>query len=173
MVATLSTNTQYELDIIESFTTVATVEDMPHDELCSYCYVTKLKMMQSSQYSYYNELFQHNLETVTSKCGISANTTIPPPLIIVEPEEEPLCLSDNIYYTKAGDTCTSIALDYSVSSAALYMGNQDLIRNCQRVAVGQKLCLPLSCEHTYVLQPNDTCRSIEQVNAQIMFEALR
>ncbi|KAF7173027.1 hypothetical protein CNMCM5623_005136 [Aspergillus felis] len=164
-------NTQYELDIIESFTTVATVEDMPHDELCSYCYVTKLKMMQSSQYSYYNELFQHNLETVTSKCAISANTTIPPPLTIVEPEEEPLCLSDNIYYTKEGDTCTSIALDYSVSSAALYMGNQDLIRNCQRVAVGQKLCLPLSCEHTYVLQPNDTCRSIEQVNAKIMFDS--
>ncbi|KAF4234129.1 hypothetical protein CNMCM6805_008835 [Aspergillus fumigatiaffinis] len=165
------TTGQYCNDIIENFTMVATVEDMPHDELCSYCYVTKLKMMQSSQYSYYNELFQNNLETVTSKCGISANTTIPPPLSIVEPEEEPLCLSDNIYHTKEGDTCTSIALDYSVSSAALYMGNQDLIRNCQRVAVGQKLCLPLSCEHTYVLQPNDTCRSIEQVNAQIMFDS--
>ncbi|KAJ5649234.1 uncharacterized protein N7484_002957 [Penicillium longicatenatum] len=74
------------------------------------------------------------------------------------------------YTTKDGDTCTSIALDYSVASAALYMGNQDQIRDCNQVVVGQELCLPLSCDHTYVLKSNDTCRSIEEANAEIMFD---
>ncbi|PGH27695.1 hypothetical protein AJ80_00710 [Polytolypa hystricis UAMH7299] len=164
------TTDRYCNDIINEFTLVSTIDDMPHDEMCSYCYSTKLKMMQSSPYSYYNDIFQYNLETVISNCGISANTTIPGLLKTAEPEDDPMCLSDNIYTTMEGDTCTSIALDYSVSSAGLYMGNQDLIRDCGQVVLGKDLCLPLPCEYTYVLQENDTCRSIEKDNAEILFD---
>ncbi|KAH8698403.1 pectate lyase superfamily protein-domain-containing protein [Talaromyces proteolyticus] len=167
------TTNLYCNDIIQNFTRVATVDDMSHDELCSYCYKTKLQLMQSSQYSYYNEIFKHSLETVVSKCGIAANTTIPSSLTIIEPAEEPICISENIYTTKDGDTCTSIALDYSLSSAALYMGNQNLIHDCQKVAKGAKLCLPLSCEHTYILQDQDTCRSIERANAVVLYNNSR
>ena len=143
---------------------------MPKDEMCSYCYKTKLQMMQSSPYSYYNQRYKHNLETVIDNCGFTANTTIPDDLRITEPEEDPFCPADSKYTTKKGDTCTSIALDYSIASAALYMGNQDQIRDCNQVFVGQDLCLPLSCEFTHVLRPNDTCRSIEEANAEIMFD---
>lgn len=144
---------------------------MPHDELCSYCYVTKLKMMQSSLHSLYDEYYQEQLEYIVTECGISANTTIPKRLEPEEPEEEPICLSGKNYTTREGDTCTSIALEHSVASAALYMGNQDLIQNCNDPLVGKNLCLPLSCEHTYLLQPNDTCYSIEADHSDIMFDA--
>ncbi|GLA96386.1 hypothetical protein AtubIFM57143_003851 [Aspergillus tubingensis] len=152
------------------FTRVASVDLMPKDEMCSYCYKTKLQMMQSSPYSYYNQRYKYNLETVIKNCGVTSNTTIPDDLSVTQPEDEPFCPDDSSYTTKDGDTCTSIALDYSVASAALYMGNQDQIRDCNQVVVGQELCLPLPCDHTYVLKSNDTCRSIEEANAAIMFD---
>lgn len=126
--------------------------------------------MQSSPYSYYNQRYKYNLETVIKNCGVTSNTTIPDDLSVTQPEDEPFCPDDSSYTTKDGDTCTSIALDYSVASAALYMGNQDQIRDCNQVVVGQELCLPLPCDHTYVLKSNDTCRSIEEANAAIMFD---
>ncbi|CAG8040248.1 unnamed protein product [Penicillium olsonii] len=161
---------KYCNDIISNFTVVSSVELMPRDEMCSYCYKTKLQMMQSSPYSYYNQHYKNNLETVVEKCGFDSNTTIPEGLGTAEPEDDVLCPAGSTYTTKGGDTCTSIALDYSLSSAALYMGNQDLIRDCDQVVVGKELCLPLSCAHTYVLKPNDTCRSIEEANQEILFD---
>ncbi|KAJ5552813.1 pectin lyase-like protein [Penicillium frequentans] len=161
---------KYCNDIISQFTRVASVELMPKEEMCSYCYKTKLEMMQSSPYSYYTQRYKYNLETVITNCGFTANTTIPDDLSVTEPEDQPFCPEDKAYTTKNGDTCTSIALDYSVASAALYMGNQDQIRDCSQVVVGQDLCLPPSCEHTYILQSNDTCLSIEEANADIMFD---
>lgn len=157
-------------DVISQFTRVASVDLMPKEEMCSYCYKTKLQMMQSSPYSYYNQRYKYNLETVIKNCGVTSNTTIPDDLSVTQPEDKPFCPDDSSYTTKDGDTCTSIALDYSVASAALYMGNQDQIRDCNQVVVGQELCLPLSCDHTYVLKSNDTCRSIEEANAEIMFD---
>jgi hypothetical protein len=137
--------------------------------MCSYCYVTKLQMMQSSPYSYYDEFYKTKLETIQSRCGISGDTSIPPSLIIEEREEDtPFCLSDVTCTTVEGDTCRSIALDFSVASAALYIGNQDLIRDCSRVVPNQKLCIPLSCQYTHVLQDDDTCDSIEEANFKTM-----
>ncbi|GES64143.1 pectin lyase-like protein [Aspergillus terreus] len=162
---------QYCNDVISTFTRVARVELMPKEEMCSYCYKTKLQMMQSSPYSYYNEVFQHNLEVVMKNCDFITNTTIPQDLVLTAPEDEPLCVSGKTYTTKDGDTCTSIALEHSVSSATLYMGNQDLIRDCQQVVVGKVLCIPLSCEHTYVLQEDDTCFSIERANSFPLFDS--
>jgi hypothetical protein len=45
-------------DVISQFTRVASVDLMPKDEMCSYCYKTKLQMMQSSPYSYYNQRYK-------------------------------------------------------------------------------------------------------------------
>lgn len=151
--------------MIENFTTVATVNDMPKDEMCSYCYKTKLQMMQSSSYSYYNDFYKSNFEVVQSTCGISGDTSLPPTLIVEEPEEEEdMCLSEITYTTAEGDTCTSIALDFSVSSAALYLANQDLIRDCSKVVPNKKICIPIPCQNTYVLQEEDSCYSIENAN---------
>jgi LysM repeat protein len=100
-----------------------------------------------------------------SKCDISRDTSIPPSLIIKEPEDNtPFYLSNVTYTTVKGDTYTSIALDFSVASAALYISNQDLIRDCTRPVTNQKLCIPLSCQYTHVLQDNNTCDSIKEAN---------
>lgn len=62
------------------------------------------------------------------------------------------------------DTCDSIALKHNVSSAALFMANSQQSVVCDHVEPGMKLYLLMPCTNTYVLQPNDTCVSIEVEN---------
>ncbi|KAH1738843.1 hypothetical protein KXX09_004297 [Aspergillus fumigatus] len=69
------------------------------------------------------------------------------------------------YCNVEGDTCDSIAQTNGLSSAALYMGNQDQIYNCSKIEANLNLCLPLPCGQTYVLQPDDTCTSIESATS--------
>ncbi|OGM39526.1 hypothetical protein ABOM_012090 [Aspergillus bombycis] len=151
-------------DVINDFTVVNTIDDMPTDELCSYCYVKRYEMMQSTSYSIYDETYQSDLIFMNSKCDLSAPTDIPPPI------EEPanpyannltFCASDTIYTTVSGDTCDTIALKHSVSSAALFIGNPNLF-NCKDIPAGIELCLPFTCEPTYTLKDGDTCVSIEK-----------
>lgn len=134
---------------------------MPQDEICSYCYVERLQMMQQSPYSAYDEYYQSVLETVNRRCGLSGPTEVQE-IPIDRPEEEaPVCLSETKYTTVQGDTCTSIAANNNVSSAALYMGNQETIRWCSSIKPGLSLCLPLPCSKTHRLQPSDTCAGLE------------
>ncbi|KAF4249667.1 hypothetical protein CNMCM8057_007462 [Aspergillus fumigatus] len=67
-------------DAINEFTVVRSISDMPHSELCSYCYVTRYKMMQATPYSIYDKTYQSDLEFIHSKCGLSGPTSILPPL---------------------------------------------------------------------------------------------
>ncbi|KAK2750071.1 hypothetical protein FQN57_004563 [Myotisia sp. PD_48] len=152
---------EYCNDIIEEFTEVDSTEDMPEEEMCSYCYVERLEMMQRSAFSFYNEYYKSALETVHERCSLTGPTEILPFPITLPKEPEPDCLSDLTYITAAGDTCDSIAMEKSISSAALYMGNQELIYNCSKIEADLTLCLPLSCNTTYSLQPEDSCMSIE------------
>ncbi|RLL97668.1 hypothetical protein CFD26_105896 [Aspergillus turcosus] len=148
--------------IIDNFTIVESTDEMPDNEICSYCYVERLQMMQRSPYSAYDEHYKSVLETINKRCGLTGPTEIlEVPMDMPVEEEEPLCLSDMTYTTVNGDTCTSIAVANSVSSAALYIGNQHLIRWCSSIKAGLKLCLPLPCESTYTVQPSDNCTSIE------------
>lgn len=125
------------------------------------CHVRKLAMMQSSKYSVYNEMYKEQLEYVYAKCGLQGPTAIPESVEIVQPQEPPFCLSGKRYKTKVGDSCESIANSTSVSGAALYMGNQDLITDCSDIQAGLSICLPLTCI-THHLQPSDTCFSVER-----------
>lgn len=117
-------------DIIENFTTVPDVQSMPRVELCHTCHIRRLAMMQSSAYSIYDEVYKERLEHVYEKCGSKGLTDIPPPLKSVQPEPAPYCVTNKRYTTTEGDTCESISNHTSVSSAALYMGSQDLLRDC-------------------------------------------
>jgi hypothetical protein len=154
-------NLRFSLDIIDEFTTPKEGEDMPRDELCSVCYQRKLATMQSSSYSVYNRYYQAQLEKVYKTCGGSGPTEIPPPPK-VEEESEDFCLSNKYYTTKEGDSCDSIAkANPGVAGVSLYMGNQELIADCRKIRAGIKLCLPTTCP-TYVIQPKDTCWSIER-----------
>ncbi|ETS75311.1 hypothetical protein PFICI_12255 [Pestalotiopsis fici W106-1] len=152
---------QYCNDIIANFSTVPDYKHMPRTELCHTCHIRRLALMQSSQYSIYNDYYKEVLQYVYATCGGSGPTNIPPPLTEV-PTETPLyCVTGKHYTTtRKGETCESIANATSVSSAALYMGNQALIPDCRDINSGVNVCLPLTCQ-TYYVRPSDTCVSIE------------
>ncbi|KZL82777.1 carbohydrate-binding module family 50 protein [Colletotrichum incanum] len=134
-------------DVMNKFKTVFDIKDMPRDELCSFYHIEKLRLMQSSAYSTYDEEWKGDLEYVHSTCGLSGPTDVPPPLVVAEPDSPGLCISDEFYTTASSDTCDSIALAHNVASAALYMANSDLC-GCDLITAGQELCLPLSCPKT-------------------------
>jgi hypothetical protein len=134
---------------------------MPEAEACSYCYTTRLQMMQQTPYSVYDDYYQEVLVELNSRCGLSGPTDIlEVPWATIEEEDE-FCVSDKYYTTVKGDNCTSIAAANKVSSASLYTGNQEKIVDCFSVKAGLKLCLPLTCEDTYSLEPTNNCTAIE------------
>lgn len=118
-------------------------------------------MMQSSSYSVYNKMYKEQLEYVYAACGLQGPTEIPKSVEIISSSEPPFCLSGKRYTTKTGDSCESVANSTSVSGAALYMGNQDLVTDCTDIQPGLSICLPLTCI-THYLQPSDTCFSVER-----------
>ncbi|RPA79578.1 pectin lyase-like protein [Ascobolus immersus RN42] len=158
---------RYCNDIIDEFTLVDNIKAMPKSELCSFCNVQKLKMMQSSRYSYYDNFYKQELEYIYANCpGTSGPTDLHPPLINTEPEVEPFCLSGEYYTTVTGDTCDSVASTHQVASASLFTGNSESYPfiNCaaaNTLKPGLDLCLPLTCT-TYSIVANDTCISIER-----------
>lgn len=137
--------------------------DESTDELCSWCRVNRYKQMQSTPYSYYDDVWQSQLKEINSKCGLSVPTDIPDPLQPVIDPYEPtdFCASDVTYTTAEGDTCDSISQAHKVASAALFMGNVNLKR-CSDIPAGTRLCIPFTCDNIYTIQSNDTCRSIEK-----------
>ncbi|CAG8018440.1 unnamed protein product [Penicillium nalgiovense] len=118
-------------------------------------------MMQQTPYSVYDDYYQEVLVELNSRCGLSGPTDIlEVPWATIEEEDE-FCVSDKYYTTVKGDNCTSIAAANKVSSASLYTGNQEKIVDCFSVKAGLKLCLPLTCEDTYSLEPTNNCTAIE------------
>ncbi|KAL3438555.1 pectin lyase-like protein [Aspergillus tetrazonus] len=158
-----STSGEYCNDVIAGFSAVDFLQDMPKDELCSFCFVEILEMMQRSSYSFYDKGFQSQLGVVNEQCGLSAPTAMPPSLD-APPEfpPDPICSSYQTHTTVSGDTCDSIALTYSVSSAALVMANPRQLMICDSLPADMELCLPTSCSVVYQLKGNDTCSSIER-----------
>lgn len=57
----------------------------------------------------------------------------------------------------------SISIERRVPSAGLFMSNQHLFQDCDRIPEGANFCLPLSCE-VDSFRPGDTCDSIEVRN---------
>ncbi|RKL32578.1 Glucan 1,3-beta-glucosidase [Fusarium proliferatum] len=152
---------KYCNDIIYNFTLSESIDKMPTNELCSDCYVGRLKMMQASPFSYYNRdlFYEDALKKAVKRCSLSNVPTTPKDSPFPsEPSEPRFCLSGVTYTTKAGDTCDSLALKYSVSSAAIFIGNPDIL-DCADMMEGVSICMPLQCK-TYKLQENDTCMSV-------------
>jgi hypothetical protein len=78
---------------------------MPKDELCSFCFVERLEMMQRSSYSFYDKGFQSQLGVVNEQCGLSAPTAMPPSLdALLEFLLDPICSSNQTHTTVSGDT---------------------------------------------------------------------
>lgn len=147
-------------DTIANFTLSASLESMPTADLCSPCYLDRLKMMQKSAYSIFNVFtwYQRALQTAVAKCSLANVPTNPQPPLISGPAVEPFCVSAQYYETVAGDTCNRIATAKNVSSASLFQSAQPYLTNCTSLPAGLKLCMPPSCP-TYLLRSDDTCVS--------------
>jgi hypothetical protein len=151
-------------DLLDSLPSVPAIDYMSKTDLCRFCNVERLAMMQRSPYSVYDEFWKSQLEYVYLQCGSPGPTAIPPSVVDDSPKPEAFCISDTTYTTTKTETCDSIALQRSVSSAALFMANQPAITNCSTIYAGTKLCLPLSCQKTYTVKSTDDCFGIEQNN---------
>lgn len=156
-----ATSGKYCGDVINGFN--PDLDSMPTAELCSSCHVGRYRMMQSTPYSAYDINFQSQLKYINSKCNLNIPTDIPDPL---QPTIDPYkpadsCVSGIKYTTVAGDTCDSIATKYKVSSAALFIGHDNLFE-CKDIQVGTKLCMPIQCETVYTIKGEDSCTSIEK-----------
>ncbi|RYP80780.1 hypothetical protein DL770_006100 [Monosporascus sp. CRB-9-2] len=143
-------------DIIDSWEDYEEIDQMPEEQLCSYCFGAKLRMMQQSPYSAYDELFVEMLKHVNEECKVDSPTDPTPAPIQVNGTEPDTCFSGQVYSTKDGDSCDSIALEKSVSAATLYYINPSLL-NCSSVPDGLELCLPEACSTTHTVQEGDSC----------------
>ncbi|KAH6608261.1 LysM domain-containing protein [Trichoderma cornu-damae] len=138
-------------DIIDSWEEVENIEDMPETELCSYCYGAKLRLMQTSEYSVYDEDYAAMLDYV-NKDSPTTPVKLPPQNNGTQPGT---CSSGKKIVTKQGDSCDSIALANSVSGASLYYINPNL-PDCKSIEAGVELCLPQTCA-THTVQEGETC----------------
>jgi hypothetical protein len=80
------------------------------------------------------------------------------------------CVSGNIYTTKSGDTCDSIALAQGVSAATMYYINSNVF-DCSKIAPGTNLCLPLTCTNIYQVKKSDDCLDVA-LNNYILYDQL-
>jgi hypothetical protein len=141
---------------------VNAVSQMAVADMCSYCFSTLLAMRQASKYAAFTKLDQQNLKYIQEHCNIAGPTDLhDDSLMLPDPTPDPICASDNVYITKDGDTCDTIAIEHSVASASIIFGNPTIIGNCSELPVGKNICLPFSCASPYILQESDTCYSIE------------
>ncbi|KAH7305819.1 pectate lyase superfamily protein-domain-containing protein, partial [Stachybotrys elegans] len=149
-------------DVIAGFGDAEGIDAMKTAELCSDCYIGRLKMMQSSNYSIYSQepFYQGALKAAVSRCSLANQPTATKDSPFPEnPTETPLCLSGVTYTTQSGDTCNSLALKYKVSSAAIFIGNPAIL-DCNEIVQGVSICLPLPCD-IYQLDSEDTCLHVE------------
>jgi hypothetical protein len=138
--------------------------------------------MQSSPYSAYDDLYAARLEYVNKstfppcayfkmrytkerlanlevECGVEGPTAPIDNPININVTIPNTCEGSKEYLAKTGDTCDSIALARSLSSATLYYNNPDL-HDCSSIEAGTKLCLPASCETVYTVKEDDDCVTV-------------
>ncbi|KAK1622586.1 LysM domain protein [Colletotrichum phormii] len=145
---------------IEAFDDFEELVDMPKDQLCSFCYGEKLRMMQRSPYSTYDSLRAETLQYINENCGGTTSPTDPQLPVITPNGTVPETCATGVKYTaQAGDTCNSIAKAKSISGSSLYYINPSLV-DCDAPAAGSELCLPLTCETTYDVKEGDGCVAI-------------
>ncbi|GAQ11747.1 hypothetical protein ALT_9068 [Aspergillus lentulus] len=151
-------------DVMDDFTTsFIFMNQMPVEELCSFCNVQWHQMMQTSPYSLYDRNYKSNLERINSACNLTLPTAIPNLMLFENPyiKWDRYCPGTHLSYTtSAGDTCNSIAAQFNVSSAAVRSVNWPPI-DCFAIPEGTRLCIPFGCK-TYTLKDGDTCESIER-----------
>lgn len=150
-------------DVIDGFTEVDSINGMPFQELCSYCNAQRLAIMQETKYSTFDAHFKSELDYVNSHCQLSKNTTVPDRIYPDTPRDDS-CHMGEWYTIEAKTTCDDISLPRNISSASLYLANQNTLATCgtkDPIPSGTKLCIPPSCSRVYQVEGNSTCSDIK------------
>ena len=140
---------------------------MPTSEICSFCYVERLAMMQRSPYSFYDAQWQSELQYIYSRCGITNQpTSLHPPRYLIPANPYDDCPTDTWYTTTSQTTCDQLATLHTISSASLYLANQNRLPNCASTTPIPKdttLCLPPSCNRTLTVTGTtvEECHALE------------
>ncbi|CAH0024421.1 unnamed protein product [Clonostachys rhizophaga] len=146
---------EYCNHIIDTLDEYKYIEDIPDKELCSFCYGEKLRQMQKSEHSAYDREYASMFEFCRIDSPIAPSQESPP-----DKSSFPMaCFSGKTIATKEGDTCDSIALANSISSATLYYINPRLL-DCRSIESGTELCLPQACT-TYTVQEHEAANCVE------------
>lgn len=118
--------------------------------------------MQADAYTaVYDSNWESTYEYVAGACNISVadfNAT-ESAFNVTVPSSKANYVSGKMYTTQQGDTCDSIALADSISTATMFYINPNIL-NCSDIVAGTSLCLPQPCNSLYTVQANDTCTSI-------------
>ncbi|RAH64380.1 LysM peptidoglycan-binding domain-containing protein [Aspergillus aculeatinus CBS 121060] len=148
-------------DVINGFSK-SFIDEMPIEELCSFCNVQWHRVVQTSPFSLYDKNYKSRLEHINRACDLNLPTAIPKLVLSEDPhiERDPYCATLLSYTTSPGDTCDSIAAQFQVASAAVRAVSWPLI-DCFAIPEGTRLCTPLRCK-THTLRDGDTCDSIER-----------
>ncbi|KLO95099.1 uncharacterized protein FFB20_01408 [Fusarium fujikuroi] len=77
-----------------------------------------------------------------------------------QPPPPPVACLSHVHVSTANDTCESLALEYSVSSAEIFINNPDILQ-CDDMVEDVPICLPFQC-NTYQVKENDTCASVSE-----------
>ncbi|RAK82201.1 LysM peptidoglycan-binding domain-containing protein [Aspergillus fijiensis CBS 313.89] len=138
------------------------IDEMPTEELCSFCNVQWHRVMQTSPFSFYDKNYKSRLEHINRACDLNLPTAIPKLVLSEDPhiDRDPYCATLLSYTTSPGDTCDSIAAQFQVASAAVRAVSWPLI-DCFAIPEGMRLCTPFRCK-THTLRDGDTCDSIER-----------
>ncbi|KAK8115314.1 carbohydrate-binding module family 50 protein [Apiospora kogelbergensis] len=150
-------------EAIAAFPDVEEMDDLSDMDVCSYCYVESLALMQASKYSssYDTEFFKSQYKYVAERCHLDVTDFDATPSVfnVIYDKPKPTCATGDVYVTKAGDTCDSVALAHKASSATLFYTNPNIL-DCSAIREGISLCLPAPCDTQVIVKDEDTCVDI-------------
>ncbi|EEU38415.1 uncharacterized protein NECHADRAFT_106587 [Fusarium vanettenii 77-13-4] len=115
----------------------------------------------ASPYSYYKResFYQEALKAAVSRCSLSGQATTAKDSPFPSKSAKPAFYLSEVKHTiQSGDTCDSLAIKYSISSVAIFIGNPNIL-DCNDIVQGLSIYLPLQYK-TYKLRPDDSYMSV-------------
>ncbi|KAF9480726.1 hypothetical protein BDN70DRAFT_992517 [Pholiota conissans] len=164
-------------DVLPTYNaSVSGVLGYPHNELCTSCVLGTLQLTLENPLSYSQSTF-NTLQNALGACGSSfdsfnVTTTASAPFATTGPGT--IVSSSNLTYSPAcyisgrnittsgtGNTCASLATEFSITTADVLLNNPNLSSlNCTAgFGAGIPLCLPKACT-LYTVQANQTCQDV-------------
>jgi hypothetical protein len=133
---------------------------------CSDCVLGSMQTELNSPLAFHPE-YAEDFASRTSSCGKNNYSYMTPPSYTITPSvsvsvstitSEPTASCRASHLVVEGDTCTSIALQYGVSSFSVAVLN-GLTPSCKSLLIGQTICIGAQCP-THQVAVNETCNDI-------------